>query len=535
MSTSLRSVSRVRFGLLSFLLAGVACADDEPSLTTTSDSDTESDSTTTTNPPVTTTIDPDTTAGTETTRGDATDTTTSTTDATTESSTTEGVTCGNGALDDGEDCDGDELDEQDCESQGFGGGDLACADDCTFDTSGCTKAPACGNDVIDGKDVCDGTDLGGEDCTTQGFGGGTLACLDDCTGFDTEACTDPPDSNCCVGNPGVMGCDDAVCEAQICALDAYCCDTEWDDICAAAANGADGNGNECAICPVPVCGNDAIEFGELCDGADLSGEDCTTQGFMSGNLACAGDCLGYDTTGCMDPVQDCCTAQTGLTGCADPVCEAAICGFDAYCCDTEWDQICADEAAAEPACAGTGMCPPPGVCGDGAIGVGEACDGANLDGLDCVMFGYAGGGVLACSGDCTAFDTSGCVANLACSEQDLGGATGPAVAMGTTVGADDDIGASCGGTDGPDRVLTFTAGMSGTYTFDTFGSGFDTKLSMFLECNEASEITCNDDDPGGMGTQSQIAINLPAGQVVLLVVDGYNGATGNWVLNITFS
>ena len=47
----------------------------------------------------------------------------------------------------------------------------------------------CGNNIIEGDEVCDGTELAGEDCTTQGFSEGTLACLPDCTGFDTSNCT----------------------------------------------------------------------------------------------------------------------------------------------------------------------------------------------------------------------------------------------------------------------------------------------------------------------------------------------------------
>jgi hypothetical protein len=34
----------------------------------------------------------------------------------------------------------------------------------------------------------------------------------------------------------------------------------------------------------------------------------------------------------------------GGPGCSDAVCESVICGFDPFCCDTEWDQQCADEA-----------------------------------------------------------------------------------------------------------------------------------------------------------------------------------------------
>jgi hypothetical protein len=46
--------------------------------------------------------------------------------------------CGNGTIDPGEDCDGDELGSATCSSVGAGNaGDLACTDDCEFDTSDC--------------------------------------------------------------------------------------------------------------------------------------------------------------------------------------------------------------------------------------------------------------------------------------------------------------------------------------------------------------------------------------------------------------
>ena len=50
-------------------------------------------------------------------------------------------TCGDGVVDFGEKCDDEDLDDQSCESLGRDGGELACADDCTFDTTGC--APEC--------------------------------------------------------------------------------------------------------------------------------------------------------------------------------------------------------------------------------------------------------------------------------------------------------------------------------------------------------------------------------------------------------
>lgn len=43
-----------------------------------------------------------------------------------------------------------------------------------------------------------------------------------------------PDSNCFLTGHG-PGCDDAVCEATVCAVDSFCCDTEWDSICVGEA------------------------------------------------------------------------------------------------------------------------------------------------------------------------------------------------------------------------------------------------------------------------------------------------------------
>ncbi|MEM7158683.1 MAG: hypothetical protein AAF799_37930 [Myxococcota bacterium] len=159
------------------------------------------------------------------------DPTTSAADSTTASpeDTTAGTgECGDGVLDDGEECDGDDLGGEDCTTQGFDFGDLACAEDCTFDSSACGTM-ACNDGMITGLEVCDGMDLAGQDCITQGFEGGTLACEPmSCQTFDTSGC---------------FGCGDGV------------------------TNGT-----------------------EECDGVDLAGETCMSQGFGGGTLACAADC-----------------------------------------------------------------------------------------------------------------------------------------------------------------------------------------------------------------------------------------------------
>ena len=141
----------------------------------------------------TTAVDPDTGS---TTMDDTDSTTSSTTDAESSSSssgsessssTGDPMDCGNDAIDEGEDCDGAQLDGSTCESLGFVSGDLACADDCTYDTSACES---CGNDVVDMGEDCDGDDLAMATCSSigMGFTGGVLAC-DAACGFDTTGCT----------------------------------------------------------------------------------------------------------------------------------------------------------------------------------------------------------------------------------------------------------------------------------------------------------------------------------------------------------
>lgn len=51
---------------------------------------------------------------------------------------------------------------------------------------------------------------------------------------------------------------------------------------------------------IPYCGDGAVNrIGELCDGAALDGEDCTTLGFSSGTLACHPSLCLFDAAGCV--------------------------------------------------------------------------------------------------------------------------------------------------------------------------------------------------------------------------------------------
>jgi hypothetical protein len=52
-----------------------------------------------------------------------------------------------------------------------------------------------------------------------------------------------------------------------------------------------------------------------------------------------------------------------------------------------------------------------GVCGDGAIQIGEQCDGAELNGFTCADLGYSSGD-LACDPVTCTYDASACVTDM---------------------------------------------------------------------------------------------------------------------------
>jgi len=122
-----------------------------------------------------------------------------------------------------------------------------------------------------------------------GGGGGSGSC-------DHEVCE--------IGGALASSCD--ACSADVCAVDPYCCDTEWDDVCVG-------------------------EVEQYCS----SSFSCAGGGGGGGS---GGTCHDECTVG--DPQDPSCN------GCVD-----AICTQDPYCCDTEWDSVCVglvDEICSPP-------------------------------------------------------------------------------------------------------------------------------------------------------------------------------------------
>jgi hypothetical protein len=143
-----------------------------------------------------------------------------------------GEACGNGTIEPGEACEGDNLDGQSCEDLGFAGGELTCSDQCMLDATGCTDA-VCGNDVVEEGEECDGPDLGGLNCTDLGMGPGLPLCTDACT-FDTSTCETLGEGEACNGfNP---------CENDLNCVSNTCYDGSPGDPC---ENDNDCESNDC--------------------------------------------------------------------------------------------------------------------------------------------------------------------------------------------------------------------------------------------------------------------------------------------------
>ena len=87
-----------------------------------------------------------------------------------------------------------------------------------------------------------------------------------------------------------------------------------------------------------------------------------------------------------------------------------------------------------------------------------------------------------------------------------------------------------------------TSGIATIDTCDGTGTTFDTVIYMRQgTCGAGTQEACNDDTTGcavvGDGTNphrgSRLRPSVVAGQTYYIIVDGYNGTTGSFTLNIT--
>lgn len=102
---------------------------------------------------------------------------------------------------------------------------------------------------------------------------------------------------------------------------------------------------------------------------------------------------------------------------------------------------------------------------------------------------------------------------------------------GTTVGAFNRHSASCATTDSPDAFFKLWVPVRLASLFvDTRGTSFDTVLSLYRGCENATLLVCNDDDLG----QSSSLIGLSAVEPgeYTVVVEGFDTLAGDFTLNV---
>jgi hypothetical protein len=93
---------------------------------------------------------------------------------------------------------------------------------------------------------------------------------------------------------------------------------------------------------------------------------------------------------------------------------------------------------------------------------------------------------------------------------------------------------NCGGI-GATVWFSYLAGASGNVIVDTFGSDFDTVLTAYEAAisppgQVGLKLDCNDNAGGGQ--QSQVTIPAVSGRLYYIQAGGFNGSTGNLVLNL---
>ncbi|MBC24181.1 MAG: hypothetical protein CMJ32_09740 [Phycisphaerae bacterium] len=338
-------------------------------------------------------------------------------------------------------------------------------------------------------------------------------------------CGDPASGSCCepTGSPG---CDDEECCTQICTADPFCCDTEWDQICADAAAitcticGGGGGGD----CELPVdtnvdeeepcgeslnngCNQDPAAFGTIAVGNVLSGtlwadgggrdtdwfvlslteESTITVSLYSKTLVdlfiLEGDCPEPGLV--QEGVGDCPVQATATLPAGDYLIFAGIPAFDGVPCGGEIP----NDYVLEITDGGGGGGPSNDECAD-AIEITEVPS-------------------------VTSYSTIGATT------------TGP------------DLPEECDegfGTDfGPDIWYKVVAPCDGTLEVSTCDAAdYDTRLAAYSDC-DGTFVACNDDGPDCAGFTSVMLVPVLCDQTYWIRVGGYGTASGNGDLSIICS
>jgi hypothetical protein len=157
----------------------------------------------------------------------------------------------------------------------------------------------CGDGRIDGGEVCDGENLNEKNCETISveYSGGELGCSDNCLSWDTDGCE--IETETC----GLEHLSLCTTESNCTSVKGYwynntcnlyeqgaLCDSDHPRLCKTAGTCLDAEGfwydSLCHETPEQICGDGKITGNESCDGSDLGGQNCTSRGYDYGSLTC---------------------------------------------------------------------------------------------------------------------------------------------------------------------------------------------------------------------------------------------------------
>ncbi|MFT6627080.1 MAG: cysteine-rich repeat protein [Flavobacteriales bacterium] len=487
--------------------------------------------------------------------------------------------CGDGIVDDGEDCDdANDIEDDTCSTvcaaptcgDGIRQGDEdcddanedetdACMDDCAF--------PLCGDGIINTSigrvtisnpivtipgatgGLCGDTEFGdcvsGEDCDVSASPGASEHGVCQALGFQrADSVRYGTDDIMAAVSVFTWFCEDFECEQDdnfFFFCDSF--DVMAEITCAGSTVETCDNGelNEdvadvCRTdCQLPECGDGILDTGEECDdGNDIEDDFCSSicaapfcgDGIRQGDEACDNGAENSDSA------PDACRLDCSVAACGDLVIDSAETCDDGN--DVDNDE-CRNDCVI-------------GSCGDGTVDDGEPCDDGNLvenDGCrsNCTAQ-FCGDGLVDEGEECDDGNaveddlcTTACLFNgVPGTDEFLGTATGPGVASGAFPDLTDDNSGTCGSVGGSDIVYGWIAPAAGDYQFDTCGSTSDTLIYVRDGSGSGDELLCNDDNGGvcGESLSSAVTLTMTSGQTIAIVVDGYNDfATLGYTLNIT--
>lgn len=186
-----------------------------------------------------------------------------------------------------------------------------------------------------------------------------------CQGAFAQAACGTSTNSCCVSSSSITpGCSNPTCCAAVCAADPFCCNSYWDNLCANAALTTCAVCQSCGSSPNACCVASPAALPYCSDGLCCT-LVCSFDPFCCTNqwdFACGTEATQYcpscgGTPNCGHAVNDCCVASTTNTpACSYAACCQTVCAADPFCCNTYWDNICANEAltmctlCAPPAC-----------------------------------------------------------------------------------------------------------------------------------------------------------------------------------------